>query len=42
MDTAFCVEAVENAMARFGKPKIFNTDQGSQFTSREFTVVAPE
>jgi len=37
MDTAFCIEAVEEAMARFGKPDIFNTDQGSQFTSREFT-----
>ena len=37
MDTAFCIEAVEDAMARFGKPDIFNTDQGSQFTSREFT-----
>lgn len=37
MDTAFCIEAVEDAMARFGKPEIFNTDQGSQFTSREFT-----
>lgn len=37
MDTALCIEAVEDAMARFGKPEIFNTDQGSQFTSREFT-----
>ncbi|OAN63277.1 integrase [Sphingomonas sp. TDK1] len=37
MDTAFCIEAVEDAMARFGKPEIFNTDQGSQFTSCEFT-----
>ena len=37
MDTAFCIEAVEDAMACFGKPEIFNTDQGSQFTSREFT-----
>ncbi len=39
MDVAFCVEAVEEAMARFGKPDIFNTDQGSQFTSREFTAL---
>lgn len=39
MDVAFCVEAVEDAMARFGKPDIFNTDQGSQFTSREFTAL---
>ncbi len=37
MDTGFCIEAVEDAMARFGKPEIFNTDQGSQFTSHEFT-----
>ena len=39
MDVAFCIEAVEEAMARFGKPDIFNTDQGSQFTSREFTAL---
>ncbi len=37
MDTAFCVQAVEEAIARYGKPEIFNTDQGSQFTSSEFT-----
>jgi putative transposase len=37
MDVSFCIEAVEEALARFGKPEIFNTDQGSQFTSREFT-----
>ena len=39
MDVTFCIEAVEDAMARFGKPDIFNTDQGSQFTSREFTAL---
>lgn len=39
MDTAFCVAAVEEALARFGKPEIFNTDQGSQFTSGAFTTV---
>ncbi|GBH28829.1 transposase [Sphingobium xenophagum] len=39
MDAAFCVEALEDAMARFGKPDIFNTDQGSQFTSQAFTSV---
>lgn len=39
MDVAFCIEAVEEAMSRFGKPDIFNTDQGSQFTSREFTAL---
>ena len=37
MDAAFCLEALEDAMARFGKPDIFNTDQGSQFTSDDFT-----
>jgi len=37
MDTAFCTEAVEEAITRFGKPEIFNTDQGSQFTSSAFT-----
>jgi putative transposase len=39
MEAAFCVEALEEAMARHGKPEIFNTDQGSQFTSLEFTSV---
>ena len=39
METAFCKEAVEEALARYGKPEIFNTDQGSQFTSTEFTSV---
>lgn len=37
MDVSFCVAALEEAMARFGKPAIFNTDQGSQFTSAAFT-----
>jgi putative transposase len=36
-DTSFCLEALEEALARFGKPEIFNTDQGSQFTSQAFT-----
>jgi putative transposase len=35
----FCVEAVEEALARYGKPEIFNTDQGCQFTSTDFTGV---
>src|SRR6516165_4786718 len=35
----FCVEALSEALARFGKPGIFNTDQGAQFTSAEFTKV---
>ena len=37
MDTSFCVEALEEAIANYGRPEIFNTDQGSQFTSRRFT-----
>src|SRR3954470_14682952 len=37
MEAGFCVEAVEEALARHGKPEIFNTDQGSQFTSTVFT-----
>ena len=36
---SFCVEALEEALARFGRPEIFNTDQGSQFTSAAFTGV---
>ena len=39
MDTEFCVAALEEALARFGRPEIFNTDQGSQFTSPRFTGV---
>ncbi|WP_204327475.1 MULTISPECIES: IS3 family transposase [Rhizobium] len=39
MEAAFCIEAVEEALARYGKPDIFNTDQGSQFTSMDFTTV---
>ena len=35
----FCVEALEEALAQYGKPEIFNTDQGCQFTSTEFTGV---
>ena len=37
MEVDFCLEAVEEALARHGKPNIFNTDQGSQFTSAPFT-----
>ena len=33
----FCIEAIEEALARYGKPDIFNTDQSSQFTSISFT-----
>lgn len=39
LDTDFCVEALEEALQRFGAPQIFNTDQGSQFTSEAFTDV---
>jgi putative transposase len=39
METAFCIEAIEEAIARYGKPDIFNRDQGSQFTSVDFTAV---
>jgi putative transposase len=37
MEVAFCLEAVEEALARHGRPEIFNTDQGSQFTGQDFT-----
>ncbi|MBP2463960.1 putative transposase [Rhizobium sp. PvP014] len=39
MEAAFCIEAVEGALARYGKPEIFNTDQGSQFTSMDIMAV---
>ncbi len=39
MDAEFCVAALKEALARFGKPAIFNTDQGSQFNSNDFTDV---
>jgi putative transposase len=37
IDNRFCVEALEEALERHGKPRIFNTDQGAQFTSAAFT-----
>ena len=37
MDTEFCLDALEEAIERYGKPDIFNTDQGAQFTSEAFT-----
>ena len=37
MDVGFCLEALNEALARYGKPAIFNTDQGGQFTSLDFT-----
>jgi putative transposase len=39
MDVEFCLEVLEEALARFGQPEIFNTDQGSQFTSPRFSGV---
>ena len=39
LDSAFCVEALEEALARYGAPEIFNTDQDAQFTSEAFTDV---
>ena len=38
MTSEFCVEALEEALARYGAPEIFNTDQGSQFTDDDFTA----
>jgi len=42
LDTAFCKEALKEAIARFGSPEIFNSDQGCQFTSDSFTAVLKE
>jgi putative transposase len=39
LEAAFCIEALEEALVRYGRPEIFNTDQGSQFTSHAFTSV---
>jgi len=39
MEAEFCIEALKEALTRYGKPEIFNTDQGSQFTSAAFTSV---
>lgn len=39
MDAGFCVEALKDALAQYGPPEIFNSDQGSQFTSTDFTDV---
>jgi putative transposase len=39
LEAAFCLEALEEALARYGQPEIVNTDQGSQFTSHDFTSV---
>jgi putative transposase len=42
MDRSFCVETLEDALMRHGKPDIFNTDQGSQFTGAAFTSALAE
>lgn len=42
LDSSFCVEALEEALEHFGKPEIFNTDQGSQFTATDFTKALRE
>ena len=39
MEASFCVETLEDALARSGKPEVFNTDQGSQFKGTAFTGV---
>jgi putative transposase len=36
MDASFCVEALQEAFSKYGQPEIFNSDQGSQFTSDDF------
>jgi putative transposase len=42
LDSSFCVEALRDALDRFGTPEIFNTDQGAQFTADAFTTVLRE
>ena len=42
MDTGLCLDALEDAMAKFGKPEILNTDQVSEFTRLAFTRVLKE
>ena len=39
MTTDFCTEALEEAITKYGRPEIFNTDQGAQFTSEQFTGI---
>jgi len=41
LDPSFCTDALEEALQRYGTPEIFNTDQGSQFTSEAFTAFWP-
>lgn len=42
LDSDFCIEALQEALSRYGTPEIFNTDQGAQFTSRVFTDLLKE
>ena len=42
MEVGFCIETVEEALGKYGKPEVFNTDQGSQFTSAAFTGLLQE
>ena len=42
LDSDFCIEALKEALSQHGKPEIFNTDQGAQFTSRAFTNILKE
>ena len=42
LEAGFCIEALEEALAKHGRPEIFNSDQGSQFTSEAFTGVLTE
>jgi len=42
LDNTFCIEALKEALERFGSPEVFNSDQGSQFTSDNFTSVLLE
>ena len=39
MDTTFCIEALDDALDKYGAPEIFNTDQGAQFPNEDFTGV---
>jgi putative transposase len=39
LDAAFCVDALQEALAKYGKPEVFNTDQGCQFTCEDFTGI---
>lgn len=39
LDTAFCIDALEMALSQYGQPEIFNSDQGSQFTSSSFSKI---